>query len=83
MRANVVVDDTLVAEAMDLTGIKTKRQVIDTALRTFIRLCQQRAVLDLEGSIPWIGDLDTLRTARYTSDMVVAEEQADYNADHD
>ena len=83
MPTNVVVDDTLVAKAMDLTGIKTKRKVIDAALRVFIRLQQQRAILDLEGAIPWEGDLNAMRTTRYVGDMVVAEEQMDYDADLD
>ncbi|MGC9393819.1 MAG: type II toxin-antitoxin system VapB family antitoxin [Anaerolineae bacterium] len=67
MNTNVVVDETLVTEAMDLTGIKTRRKVIDTALRAFIRLQQQRAVLALEGAISWEGDLDALRTSRYVT----------------
>jgi Arc/MetJ family transcription regulator len=83
MRTNIVVDDTLVAEAMDLTGIKTERLVIDAALRAFIRLQRQRTILDLEGAIPWEGDLDAMRTARYIGDMIVADEGAEYNADHD
>jgi Arc/MetJ family transcription regulator len=72
MHTNIVVDETLVAEAMDLTGIKTKRQVVDAALRTFVRLRRQRDILDLEGAIPWEGDLNAMRTARYTGDIVEA-----------
>lgn len=83
MHTHIVVDETLVAEAMDLTGIKTKRQVIDAALRTFVRLRRQRDILDLEGVIPWEGDLNAMRTARYAGTMIVAEEEAEYNADHD
>ena len=72
MPTNIVVDETLVAEAMDLTGIKTKRQVVDAALRTFVRLRRQRDILDLEGAIPWEGDLNAMRTARYIGDIVEA-----------
>jgi Arc/MetJ family transcription regulator len=75
MRTNVVIDDTLMAEAMQLTGIKTKRQVIDRALRMLVRLERQRAVLALEGTVAWEGDLNSLRTARR-----VAEEGTDYGA---
>ncbi len=76
MRTNVVIDDALMAEAMELTGIRTKRKVIDTALRTLVRLERQRAVLALEGTVTWEGDLDALRAAR-----LVAEEGVDYDAD--
>ncbi len=68
MRTNVVLDDALVTEAMKLTGAKTKREVLDQALRALIRLERQRAVLDLRGKIPWEGDLNAMRQARYLSE---------------
>jgi Arc/MetJ family transcription regulator len=36
MRTNIVLDDELVEEARALSHIKTKRELIDTALREFI-----------------------------------------------
>lgn len=75
MRTNIMLDDRLVDEAMRLSGIRTKREVVDTALRAFIRLQRQRAVLGLEGSVAWEGDLDAMRTTR-----LVAEDQAKYDA---
>ena len=76
MRTNVVIDDELMAEAMEVTGIGTKREVIDTALRMLVRLERQRAVLALEGTVAWEGDLGALRAARF-----VADERAEYDAD--
>ena len=76
MRTNVVVDNALMAEAMRLTGIHTRREVMDTALRTLVRLERQRAVLALEGTVAWESDLEALRTAR-----LVTEERTDYDAD--
>jgi len=64
MRTNIVIDDDLLAQAMQLSGLKTKRSVIERALRTLVRLERQRAVLELEGTITWEGDLDAWRTAR-------------------
>ena len=75
MRTNIVIDDALIAEAMRLTQIKTKRGVVDKALRTLVRLEGQRAVLDLEGRIKWEGDLNHLRGSR-----VFAEEAEEYDA---
>lgn len=76
MRTNIVIDDELIAEAMRLTGIRTKREVVDTALRTLVRLRRQRDVLTLEGKIVWEGDLEEMRQTRY-----VAELDEDYRAD--
>ena len=74
MRTNIVIDDTLIAEAMRLTRIKTKRGVVDMALRTLVRLERQRAVLDLEGRIGWEGDLNHMRESR-----VLAEDAEEYD----
>ena len=78
MRTNVVIDDDIIEEAMSLTGITTKKKVIDVALRTLIRLERQRAVLTLEGQVSWEGNLHELREARF-----VAESGSDYHAGND
>ncbi len=61
MRTNVVLDDRLVKEAMKLTGKKTKRELIDHALRELVRRQKRLALLDLRGKIHWEGDLDEMR----------------------
>lgn len=47
MRTNIVLDDELVAEAMRLTRAKTKREVVDLALREIIALRKRKNILDL------------------------------------
>jgi len=49
MRTNIVLDDALVAEAMRLSGSKTKREVVDRALREWVARHRQRALRDLVG----------------------------------
>ena len=56
-------DDALVAEAMRRTGIKTKRAVVEEALRTLIQLKRQEEILALRGKLDWEGDLDQMRRA--------------------
>lgn len=60
MRTNIVIDDQLMKEAMERSGLKTKREVVDAALRTFVRLKRQEDVLELRG-IGWDGDLEGMR----------------------
>jgi Arc/MetJ family transcription regulator len=38
MRTNVVINDDLLREAMSLTGVRTKRALIEEALRTLIEV---------------------------------------------
>jgi len=61
MRTNIVIDDELVAEAQRLTGISTKRGVVEEALRLLVRLKRQEAVKAWRGKLPWDGDLETMR----------------------
>ena len=42
MRTNIVLNEDLVAEAQRLTGLRTKRGLIDHALRELVRRRQQR-----------------------------------------
>lgn len=50
MRTNIVLDDQLVAEAMRLTRIKTKREVVDLALRELVAGHKRLDLRELFGS---------------------------------
>lgn len=63
-RTNVVLDDELVEECMKLTGIETRRALIDHALREVRRHGCQRRLLELKGAVKWEGDLAAWREAR-------------------
>jgi Arc/MetJ family transcription regulator len=68
MRTNIVLDNALVEEARRLTGIKTKKELVDEALRTLIRLRRQQEVRHLRGKLHWEGDLNEMRTARISEE---------------
>lgn len=63
IRTNIVLDKHLLDAALHVTGIKTRRQLIEHALRELVRHKQQRKLLALKGKIQWEGDLETLREA--------------------
>ncbi|MEZ4683127.1 MAG: type II toxin-antitoxin system VapB family antitoxin [Caldilineaceae bacterium] len=65
MRTNIVIDDELMAEAMRVTGINTKREVVEEALRVLVRTTQQKNILALRGKIQWEGNLNEMRQGRY------------------
>ena len=64
MRTNIVLDDELIERARQVTGLKTKREIVHEALRTFIRLHEQAEVRALRGQLKWEGDLHQQRLAR-------------------
>ncbi len=51
MRTNIVLDDDLVEEALRLTGLKTKRELVHKALEALVRSHRRRRLADLEGRI--------------------------------
>ena len=63
MRTNVEIDDKLIGEAMELSGARTKREAVDLALSTLVRLKKQEQVRRLRG-IGWEGDLEAIRLDR-------------------
>ena len=63
-RTNVVLDDQLVAECLEATGLKTRRALIDRALRGLLRHERQKDVLALKGNVAWEGNLEAWRSAR-------------------
>lgn len=49
MRTNIVLDDRVVKEAMRATGAKTKREVVDLALRELVARRKQADIFSLVG----------------------------------
>lgn len=66
-RTNIEIDDLLVEKAMRLTGARTKREVVDMALRRLIQKGSlYRAVRRLRGKLAWEGDVSSWRSGRTT-----------------
>jgi Arc/MetJ family transcription regulator len=61
MRTNIEIDDELMDEALKLTGLPSKRAVVEEGLRLMVRLRKQtRALKSLKG-LGWEGDLGEMR----------------------
>ena len=56
MRTNIVIDDALMTEAQDLTGLRTKKDVVDHALQVLVQLERQKKVKNIRGKVRWTGD---------------------------
>ena len=61
MRTTLNIDDEALQAAMELAGGRTKTEVINEALRRFVRAKRRRKLLELQGKVEWEGDLDALR----------------------
>jgi len=63
-RTNVVLDEKLVSAGLKATGLKTRRALIDHALRELVRHERQKKILELQGRVHWEGNLEEWRTER-------------------
>jgi Arc/MetJ family transcription regulator len=64
MRTNVEIDDDLMRDAIELSGARTKREVVDLALRELVGRYRRLEVLGLRGRVQWSGDLQQSRRGR-------------------
>ncbi len=58
MRTNIWLDDHLVQEAFKLADVKTKKDLINLALKEFVENKKRLNLLDLEGRIEFAADYD-------------------------
>ena len=61
MRTNIEIDDRLMKDTMQVTGLKTKREVVELALKELLRLRRQVDFKKLKGKFHWEGDLEEMR----------------------
>jgi Arc/MetJ family transcription regulator len=64
MRTNIVIDDHLMAEALRVTGLPTKRAVVEEGLRLLVRIQGQTSIRRLRGKVRWQGELGASRRGR-------------------
>lgn len=61
MRTNVVIDDTLMQNALSLSGLRTKRETVEAGLRLLVQIRQQEQIRQARGKLKWEGNLDVSR----------------------
>ncbi len=64
-RTNVELDEKLVKEGMRMFKKKTKKELLNFALREVIRREKVKGILALEGKINWQGNLREMRKGRF------------------
>lgn len=66
MRTNIELSDTLLSEAMKYTSLKTKKDIVNEALREFVENRKKLSLLALKGKISFDSNYDYMasRVAR-------------------
>ena len=58
MRTNIEIDDSLMQKAMDISGLKTKKEVVERAMIEFVANRSRKDLKDLRGKIQFADDYD-------------------------
>jgi len=64
MRTNIDIDDDLLAEAMEASGLTTKKATVEEALRQLVKQHRQRRAIAETAGIGWEGSIEELRQRR-------------------
>lgn len=61
MRTNIVINDKLMSAALKTSGLNTKKEVVEEALRLLVKVKNQNKLKKFRGKLRWEGDLDKMR----------------------
>jgi Arc/MetJ family transcription regulator len=61
MRTNIEIDDTLMSDALAMSGARTKKEAVELGLKALIRLKKQERIKQFKGKLRWEGDLEGMR----------------------
>jgi Arc/MetJ family transcription regulator len=61
-RTVIDIDETALASAQQLTGLRKKVDVVNYALRKLVEQKEVEKLLDLKGKVQWEGDLEAMRS---------------------
>lgn len=70
MRTNIDIDDRLLERAFALTGVRTKKELVNLALKELVESRSPKNLLDLAGQIEFTEGFNTdkVRVNRYVVD---------------
>ncbi len=61
MRTNIELDDELVAQALKISKLKTKKDVVHEALKQYVAGLKKKQLLSIREKGTWNGDLGQMR----------------------
>jgi Arc/MetJ family transcription regulator len=65
MRTNIVIDEDLIKKGIHYTGLRTKKELVNYALRELVQRKERKEILCLKGKLHWEGDLEEMRRSRF------------------
>lgn len=64
MKTHIELDDGLLEEVFRMGHFTTKKAAVNAALQEYAKLLKRRELLEMQGKISWVENLDALRANR-------------------
>jgi len=64
LRTNIEIDEKLIAEGLKLTHLKTKKDLVNYALKELVNKKKRKKLIELKGRVEWTGNLSEMRKTR-------------------
>jgi Arc/MetJ family transcription regulator len=61
MKTTIAIDDQLINQALEATGLATQEEVVVLGLQMLIQFKLQSQIKQFKGKLRWEGDLDKMR----------------------
>lgn len=61
MRTNIEINAQLMEQALKLSQLRTKKEVVHQALEHYVKRLKRLKILTLQGQVKWEGNLDEMR----------------------
>ncbi|MDR1308528.1 MAG: type II toxin-antitoxin system VapB family antitoxin, partial [Deltaproteobacteria bacterium] len=58
MRTDIIIDDEIMRDAMEISGIRTKKGVVEQVMREFIARHARKDLSELRGKVRFADDYD-------------------------
>ncbi len=62
MRTNIYIENSLINKAKKLSKVKTKKEIVNLALESYIKSLNKKKLLELAGKVKWEGNLKQMRS---------------------
>ena len=62
MRTNIELDESLIKQALKISGFKTKKDIVNEALKQYVASLKRRNILAVRGEGTWSGNLQDMRS---------------------
>ena len=61
METQIKIDNNLISEAMEMGDFRSKKALVESALKDFIKKHQRKQMLEFAGKNIWTGNLNEMR----------------------